>query len=158
VREIASPASRTGRAVLRALERAGKSVRLVPWKDPDPFRRIQMEALGNEDGLCPSGVANAQAAPESSAARMGVRTKSGARPGDSLVLFTAQDFRLAEEKADSTLLHEFFHCLRIALGLDQGGVPLPPPTPVMAHWKGSPVGKALGADPETPYTQVYNIV
>src|SRR5947209_20046052 len=34
---------RTGRAVLRALERAGKAVRIVPWKEPNPIRRIQME-------------------------------------------------------------------------------------------------------------------
>lgn len=157
VKEIAKPDFRTGRAVLRALETAGKVVRVVPWKEPDPLRRMQTETKDNPDGPCPSGLGLAQAAPESSATSMQVRPKSGARPGDSLVLFTAQDFRLAEESVDSTLLHEFFHCLRIALGLDKGAN-LPPPTEVMGHWKGSTVGKATGRDPETRYTQVYNNV
>jgi hypothetical protein len=94
-----------------------------------------MEGTGNQDGLCPSGLGLAQAAPESSAAEVQVRTKPGARPGDSLVLFTAQDFRLAEDPPDSTLLHELFHSLRIALRLDQGAANLPPPTAVMGTGK-----------------------
>src|SRR6185503_13076195 len=71
--------------------------------------------------------------------------------------FTAQDFRLADESVDSTLLHELFHCLRIALSLDKG-TPLPPPSEITGHWKNSTVGKATGRDRETRNTQIYNNV
>jgi hypothetical protein len=127
LKEIAQPSFRVGRVVLRRLQRSGKTVRVVPWREPDPISRNQREGMGFANGRCPSGLAFAQAAPESSAADVQVRPDQRAQPGDAFVLFTAQDFRLPEEKADFTLLQELFHCLRTALNL-AGTEDIRPPT------------------------------
>jgi hypothetical protein len=157
IREIARPGFQTGRVVLRALQTSGKTIRIVPWREPNALLRLQKETKDNPDGICVSGIGLAQAAPEKDAPDVQVRPKKGTSQGDSFVLFTAQDFRDSEQNADSTLLHELFHSLRIALGLDKGGK-LEPPSDLMRHWKGSVMGKATGSDPETRYTQVYNNV
>jgi hypothetical protein len=157
IKDIAAPNFQTGRAVLRAMQMSGRTIRIVPWREPAAMMRMQKETKDNPDGVCESGLGLAQAGPEKDATDVQARAKPGARPGDSFVLFTAQDFRLAEQKADSTLLHEFFHSLRMALGLDKGGQ-LPAPSDVMGHWKRSTAGQATGRDPETRYTQIYNNV
>jgi hypothetical protein len=154
---VLAPPCKTSRAVLDAIHLTGKTVTIIPERDP--VLPDKSDANAHADPVNPLTATRPGGMPDG----VSDLTARGTGGGSDVTLtFTAQDWAPATSSApltavDETLLHELVHGLRQAMGLEDP-VALHAPLPVLRKGDGS-ISQLMSQttpDKQTKYSQIYN--
>jgi hypothetical protein len=151
------PPCKTSRAVLDAIHRSGKTVTIVPERQP--LLPDKADANAHADPTDPLTATRLGGKPDNPPSPSALGVGGGS---DVVLAFVAQDWDPATSTAslravDETLLHELVHALRQAAGVEDT-VPLHAPFAVLRKGDGSVSQLMAGTTGNKPtkFSQIYN--